>query len=45
MYTEKRMCVECNNKINFINKSSDYIHIFSSLPLTLKRALQYKISQ
>lgn len=43
MYTEKRMCVECNNKINFINKSSDYIHIFSSLPITLKELYNIRL--
>ena len=33
---EKRMCMECKNKIDFINNSSKYIYIFSNLPITLK---------
>lgn len=34
--TKKRMCLECKNKIDFINDSSKYIYIFSNLPITLK---------
>ena len=31
--TKKRMCLECKNKIDFINDSSKYIYIFSNLPI------------
>ena len=33
---EKRMCITCKNKIDFIKESSKYIHIFTNLPITLK---------
>ena len=43
IYTEKRMCLDCKDKIDFINKSSDYIYIFTNLPITLKELYNIRL--
>lgn len=35
IYSEKRMCYGCKDNIEFIEKSSDYLKIFSNLPVSI----------
>ena len=43
IYTEKRMCLECKDRIDFINESADYIYIFTNLPITLKELYNIRL--
>ena len=35
IYSEKRMCYGCKENVDFISKSSDYLKIFSNLPISI----------
>lgn len=43
IYNEKRMCIECKHKIDFIDSSSDFIYIFTNLPITLKQLYHLRL--
>ena len=43
VYEEKRMCHQCKNKTDFIRKSSNYIYIFTNLPITLKELYELRL--
>ena len=43
IYSEKRMCIGCKNKMDFINESSDFIYIFTNLPLTFKELYNIRL--
>ena len=39
----KRMCIECKNKLDFIDHSSTYIYILTNIPLTLEQILSLRV--
>ena len=39
----KRMCIECKNKLDFIDNSSKYIYILTNMPLTIKEMLDLRV--
>ena len=39
----KRLCCECNEKIDFIDSSTKYLYLLTNLPLTIKEIINLKI--
>ena len=37
------MCIECKNKLDFIDNSSKYIYILANVPLTIKEMLDLRV--
>lgn len=43
IYKERRMCKNCNVQTNFIRDSTEYIYIFTYLPLTFKELYDIRL--
>ena len=43
IYSDKRMCLGCKGKMDFIKKSSDFIYIFTNLPMTFKELYNIRL--
>ena len=43
LYSKKRMCLGCKGQMDFINKSSNFIYIFTNLPITLKELYNMRL--
>ena len=41
--SQKRMCEKCKNKTDFIHESSNYIYIFTNLPIELKDLYELRL--
>lgn len=43
LYNERRMCKSCHSRMNFIKQSTDYIYIFTYLPITFKELYDIRL--